>query len=373
MSGFAAGHASGEDWRECVNECLAELEWSPGSSLGFVYWTDQLTSYLPDILATLREYTGIADWVGTVAMGICGNSGVHVDEPALSVMIGEFPADSFRVFTPIKNSGMCDLDEATKDWIVARSSYLALVHADQHSRSLDQSINSLVNFMEGGFLIGGVGSARGRCPQVAGGVVQGGLSGVLFSENVAVSTRLSQGCSPIGPCRTVTSGRSNIILAIDNRPALEVFKEDIGEVLARDLRRVAGYIFAGFSVPGSDTGEYLVRNLVGVDQNSGALAVGEYVKPGDRMMFCRRDPQTAVDDMERMLKELTRSLNGQKPKGGIYISCLARGPNQFEPPDLEIILIRRYLGEFPLTGFFANGEISHDRLYAYTGVLTLFL
>ena len=74
-----------------------------------------------------------------------------------------------------------------------------------------------------------------------------------------------------------------------------------------------------------------------------------------------------------MLDDLAGALGGKKPKGGLYVSCLARGPNQFDPPDLELTLINKHLGDFPLAGFFANGEISHDRLYAYTGVLTLFI
>ena len=141
----------------------------------------------------------------------------------------------------------------------------------------------------------------------------------------------------------------------------------------RDLRRVAGYIFAGFQVQGSDTGEYLVRNLTGIDPESGAMAVGELVTPGDKLMFCRRDPQTAVQDMQRMLNDLGKMSDGRTVKAGVYVSCLARGPNQFDPPDLELTLIREQFGDIPVAGFFANGEISNDRLYGYTGVLTLFL
>ena len=157
----------------------------------------------------------------------------------------------------------------------------------------------------------------------------------------------------------------------------QIFEVGVGgerhQVLARDLRRVAGYIFAGFQVQGSDTGEYLVRNLTGIDPESGAMAVGELVTPGDKLMFCRRDPQTAVQDMQRMLNDLGKMSDGRTVRAGVYVSCLARGPNQFDPPDLELTLIREQFGDIPVAGFFANGEISNDRLYGYTGVLTLFL
>ena len=88
-------------------------------------------------------------------------------------------------------------------------------------------------------------------------------------------------------------------------------------------------------------------------------------------MFCRRDGRTAASDMQRMLEELDASTTGPA-KAALYYSCLARGPNLFGPNSEEVGMIRDALGDIPLVGFFANGEISHHRLYAYTGVLTLF-
>jgi small ligand-binding sensory domain FIST len=194
---------------------------------------------------------------------------------------------------------------------------------------------------------------------------------VLFRPDVGVSTRLTQGCTPIGPRHEITVAEQNVIVELDGRPALDVLREDIGEVLARDLNRAAGYIFAGFPVPASDTGTYLVRNLIGVDPANKLLAVGEYVEQGRSVMFCRRDAQSARADMVRMLRDLKRDLRAP-PRGGIYYSCLGRGASLFGTNSQELKLIEQELGEFPLVGFYANGEISHDRLYGYTGVLTLF-
>ena len=151
-----------------------------------------------------------------------------------------------------------------------------------------------------------------------------------------------------------------------------MFKEDIGDVLARDLNRTAGYIFAGLPVSGSDTGDYRVRNLMGIDANNGLIAIGERVQRGESVMFCRRDAQTAREDLVRMLHEIRRGLSGP-PRGGVYYSCVGRGISLFGPDSAELKLVRDLLGEFPLVGFYANGEISHQRLYGYTGVLTLFL
>jgi small ligand-binding sensory domain FIST len=151
-----------------------------------------------------------------------------------------------------------------------------------------------------------------------------------------------------------------------------VLKEDIGEQTTQELSRVGGTIFAGLPVPGSDTGDYIVRHLIGIDPANGLIAIGDMVKPGGQLLFCRRDRQTAREDMARMLKSIKQGLYGQ-PRGGLYFSCLGRGPGLFGEDDGELNMVREALGDFPLVGFFCNGEISHNRLYGYTGVLTLFV
>ena len=198
-----------------------------------------------------------------------------------------------------------------------------------------------------------------------------GISGLLLTPEVSVATALTQGCIPIGPVRRIDEARDNVVMAIDGRPALSVFYDDIGPDLARDPRALGGVIFAGLPVPGSDTGDYLVRNLLALDPRQGWIVLGAEVAPGEPIVFCRRDPDSARADLVRMLKQLSGRLTGP-PKAGIYVSCIARGVALFGEPGVETGLIRETLGDFPLIGFFANGEISRDRLYGHTGVLTLF-
>jgi len=189
---------------------------------------------------------------------------------------------------------------------------------------------------------------------------------------VAVVTRLTQGCSPLGPRRAITRCNGNQLIALDDRPALDVFYQDIGERLAGDPARLGSQVFAGLPVKGSDTGDYLVRNLTGIDTDKGWLGVGHSVIAGDRIQFCRRDHDAAVKDLKRMLADVKRR-SDSAPRAWLYYACVARGPNLFGSESEELRLIRDELGEFPLVGFFANGEISHDRLYGYTGVLALIL
>ncbi|WP_431861660.1 FIST signal transduction protein [Azospirillum sp.] len=374
---FHAASAAGPDWGQTVKACLDKLGDVRGCNLGFLYVTDSLAEQASSILNLLRGVTGIRDWVGTVGIGVLGGGEELFDQPAIAVMAARLPEESFRVF-PVVSGDLEPMRRVAGGWLDRNGATLGLVHADPRNADLADLMTQLGE-ATGAFLVGGLASSRGEYPQFSGPgrgsddpVGDGGVSGVLFGNGLEVATGLTQGCSPIGPMRTITAAEENLIIEIDGRPALEVFKEDIGELLARDLNRVAGYIFAGLPITGSDTADYLVRDIIAIDPRMGWLAVAERVEPGRRILFARRDRQSAVLDMERMLEKLRKRLSGP-PKGGVYVSCVARGPNFFGEGNQEVAMIQRALGEFPLVGFFANGEVSNARLYGYTGVLTLFL
>lgn len=368
MPSFRYGHAAGADWRRAAARCAEQLG-SGFGSLGFVYATDVLADDLGPILDLLKRSTGVEQWVGTVGMGVLATGREYFDQPAIAAMIGDFDPATFRILPGMRNSA----DIATASIrCEAGDGNFAVVHADPRNPEIAGLIAGLAAKVESGFLVGGLTSSRKLNPQVARDVTEGGLSGVVFTEDVAVATRLSQGCSPIGPKHTISECQRNIILAIDGRPALDVLREDLGERFGRDMNRIGGQIFVGLPIAGSDTGDYLVRNLLGIDPQSKLIAIGELVTQDQPVMFCRRDLDSAAEDMNRMLGSIKKGLFG-KPRGGVYYSCLARGPNLFGANSEELGLIRDALGEFPLVGFFGNGEISHNRLYGYTGVLTLFV
>jgi small ligand-binding sensory domain FIST len=364
---FRSAHARGTSWEGTARRCLMQLRQlrqltaaELPANLGFLYVTDHLARHVEDILALFRAQTGIVDWVGTVGIGVCATGVEYHDEPAIVAMLADLPAGSFRVFR--------DASELHSD---DRRAFLALVHADYRVPSLAQALDALALRTESGFLIGGLSSSRGRMWQLAGEVIENSLSGVALSSDLAVTTRVSQGCAPIGPIHTVTACDRNVIAQLNARPALDVFKEDIGELLAQDLDRIAGHVFAALPVPGSDTGDYVVRNLLGIDLQHKVIAVAEVFQPGARIMFCRRDATAAREDMRRMLRTMRQSLRGT-PRGALYVSCLGRGAATFGQDSTELSMIAEALGPVPLVGFFANGEICHDRLYTYTGVLTVF-
>jgi small ligand-binding sensory domain FIST len=287
-------------------------------------------------------------------------------------MLGHFPPDSFAVFTTITED-FEEFSRTHKSWCSDNEAMFAIVHGDPRNNYIANLVLQMSTRLGEGFLVGGLTSSRRKHFQIADGVIEGGLSGVLFSSEVNVFTRLTQGCSAIGPRHQVTESSNNIIIRIDDRPALDIFKEDIGKELANDLQRIAGYIFAALPIRGSDTGDYMVRNLIGIDPEHKLLAVGDLINPGMPIMFTRRDAKAAKENLVNMLNVIKKRLNGKQPKGGIYHSCVGRSENLFGKDSAELKIIAEVLGDFPLVGFFANGEIYHQRLYGYTGILTLFL
>ena len=363
--GFRCAHANGADWQECVARCSAGLG-KPAGRLGFAYFTDPLLPNAADILETLRELTGVQDWVGCVGTGIVATGVEYVGEPALALMIADLPADSYRIFS----GRLRGPQPGARTSAGAVAAQFAVVHGDPRTPDMAELIVDMASKVESGYLVGGLASAQGETVQIANEVLSGGLSGVVFASDVSIATRHTQGCAPLGGRHLVTECEDNILVALNGRPALDVFKEDIGEVLARDLRRAAQFMHVGFPVKGSDTGDYVVRNLVGIDPVHKLIGVGDMIEPGSGVLFCKRDPQTARDDLERILLELKREVPA--PRGALYFSCLGRGENMFGRRGAELELIRDSLGDVPLVGFFCNGEISHNRLYGYTGVLTLF-
>ena len=189
-------------------------------------------------------------------------------------------------------------------------------------------------------------ASRGPFHQIADRVTEAGLSGVLFAPEVPVAVGLTQGCSLIGAARTITEAADGVIAAIDGRPALEVFKEDIGELLAHNLRRVGGYIFAAFPISDSDTGDYLVRNLTGIDPGAGPDLGRRAGRGGPPHSVLPPRPRRRADRPPAYGADV-KARAGAAPKAALYFSCIARGPSLFGDESEELRLTRSGAGRDP--------------------------
>jgi small ligand-binding sensory domain FIST len=395
MPAFIVGHATHPDWRMALSLAAAQVDAQQAQragdgggplSLGFVYFTDAYAPQAEALYAALKErWPGVA-WVGSVGVGVAASGVEYFDEPALVLMLAALPAGRFEVFSGARPLARGD-------------AFSALVHADPGTPDLGELIAEMSDRTASGYLFGGLAASRSGTVTIADGVWQGGLSGVAFSADVPLVSRVTQGCQPIGPVRTVTAAERNIAVELDGRPALECLLADLGladfdnprEALPRLRSTLVGLSDADTPAMGRG-GQFgpdvRVRHLIGLDPGRQAVAVAEMLQPGMRLAFCTRDVAAARRDLVRICSEIREEVEApaelaahgaapeapaaQRIKGALYVSCAGRGGPHFGGPSAELKIVQHALGEVPLVGFFAGGEIARQHLYGYTGVLTVF-
>ncbi|OIN90476.1 MAG: hypothetical protein AUJ20_14425 [Comamonadaceae bacterium CG1_02_60_18] len=414
---FPYAHATHPQWGMAANLALAQLRaqmalhgYAANPTLALLYITDHYAPQAQEILAHLSaELPTVTDWAGTVGVAIASNNVEYVDEPALAIMLCELPSDQYRVFSGVAPLGL------------AFAAHSALVHADARTAELTDLLDELAQRTESGYLFGGLASSRGAALQfavagdgtvkgqgAASGVFSGGLSGVAFGPGVHLVSRVTQGAQPLGKTHRVTSASRNVVLALDGQPALAVLLRELGVSLdepreaLQAIRETLAGLTESVAADGpamAHTGNFgpdvLVRHIIGLDPARNGVALASLVTEGMTLAFCQRHVQAARADLMRICAEIREELEPQEQAletataladagaeaaphpargiaGAVYVSCAGRGGAHFGGPSAELQIIRRALGDVPLVGFFAGGEIARNHLYGYTGVLTVF-
>lgn len=415
MKLFPCAHATHPQWQMAAALVLTQLRAemalngnAPLPTLALLYITDHYAPHADEILEYMgAELPWVTDWSGTVGIGILSNNVEYFDEPALTVMLLDLPADQYRVFSGISPLGL------------GFEAHTALVHADGETPDLGDLVEEMALRTDAHYLFGGLSSSRTRSVQfavaadgnisghgAASGVLSGGLSGVAFGPGVAVVSRVTQGCKPVSKARTVTAADRNVVLTLDGEPALDVMLQDLGITLEKpqEALETVRSTLVGLSREGDasvhQTGNFgndvTVRHIVGLDPGRRAIAVGDLVTEGMQLAFCQRNLQAARADLTRICSEIREELEPEEMSlqtaaalldsqadevphparriaGAVYVSCTGRGGPHFGGPSAEMQWLRRALGDVPLVGFFAGGEIAFNHLYGYTGVLTVFV
>ena len=212
-------------------------------------------------------------------------------------------------------------------------------------------------------------------------VASGAVSGLLLDGEFSYKVDITQGCQLIGPPCVITKANKNIITELDGQVPFEVLKKRIPNGLLQDPMDVLRLLYVAFP-PDSDQGDiknsdYLVRNLIGLDQKSGYVAVPQNVKEGQIVGFTLRNPEMARQDLKQMLDRISSSQNPENPfKFGLYFNCCARGSSLYGHQGIDTAYMSSALGDIPFIGFFGNSEFApiqdKNHLFTYTGVLVLF-
>lgn len=429
MKLFPYGHATHPQWPMAAGLVLAQLRahralpgYASAPTLGLLYITDHYAKDAQDILDHLSaELPDITDWSGTVGVGIASNNVEYFDEPALAVMLCELPHDQYRVF-----SGVSPLPPASSGRFKAHT---ALVHADAGTPDVAELIDEMAQRTDSGYVFGGLASSRTDTVQfalsghgnvkgqgAASGVFHGGLSGVAFARDasgaMALMSRVTQGCQPVSASHEITACDGNVVTGLDGQPALDVMLADLKVSLEQPREALAKVrtTLVGLSRPEDRLGDanpsglrhagqfgadVMVRHIIGLDPARRGIAIADTPDVGMQLAFCERNAQAARADLIRICAEIREELEpeemtlqvasalnapeaesaphaARRIAGAVYVSCSGRGGPHFGAPSAELQIVRRALGDVPLVGFFAGGEIARHQLYGYTGVLTVF-
>jgi small ligand-binding sensory domain FIST len=424
MRMFPSAHATHPQWQLASALVLAQIRgqleqptYAQAPTLGLLYITDHYAGAAADILEYLSaELPFVTDWSGTVGVAIASNNVEYYDEPALALMLLEIPGDQYRVFSGVAPLGL------------GFHAHTALVHADPRTLELTELIEEMALRTDSGYVFGGLSSSRSQTVQFAvtgdgnisghghaSGVFSGGLSGVAFAADVGVVSRVTQGCKPLGADYLVTEVDRNVVLSLNGEPALDVMLRELGVSLDRPQEALSAVrqTLVGLERPkshvghdallggvalqktGSFGGDVVVRHIVGLDPARRGIALSDWVEANSQATFCQRNMQSAKADLIRVCAEIREELEplelpmetamamagssaesslhpARRIAGAIYISCSGRGGPHFGAPSAELHIVRKALGDVPLVGFFAAGEIAFNRVYGYTGVLTVF-
>lgn len=355
----SSAYAQSNDWRLALEHAIHRLQRIEGANLGFVYISDRFVANCDAILERLRAATPVHHWIGASGIGVLGSEQAELDAPSISLMLCRLPKDSFHVF-----SGRAPLSREF-------TAYGAIVHGDPATPDMSELVRDMAGKVRANGISGGLASGRQQPIQIADTVLSGGMSGVAFDERIRLLTGVSQGCLPLPGGWRVTDADEHVITELDGRPALQVLREAAGPALGADLRRATRNLRVGLTNAEQDKRMFSVRNIVSIDLRRGHLTINDQVTEGQHLVFVRQDAQSASDDFRQMLQNLQQACP-EPPVCGIYVSGCERGGVLFERDDSEVAMIAEVFDNLPLAGFFAAGEIAGDRLYGFTGMLTLF-
>jgi small ligand-binding sensory domain FIST len=373
--------------RQWAEGLRAQLR-APQVSLGLVFMTPRYFPYAKQVLEILRVHARIPLLAGCSSTSLVAGAEELEDNPGLVLALYSMPGakltgtyftqaqveeaeghDYWHSITTVKPS-------QTNGWLT----FIDPFHLDSEAwlRSWNESYPGSPVY---GGLSSGIFADQATQIYLNGEVYEEGGVAICVGGEVKLAGVISQGCTPIGDTWTLTRVEQNMIHKIANRPAYEVLSETVNEMSSDEQKKVRGNLFIGLVVneylEEFHRGDFLVRNLLGGDPQTGVLAVGAMPRAGQTMQFQRRDAEAASEDMSELLTRTQTELGGATVYGGCLCCCNGRGRHLFGMSGHDAQMVQKQFGGIGLSGFFCNGEIGpvgqKNFLHGYTASLALFV
>ena len=353
---------SGPDWESATDAVLAALEDAPTPDLGLVFIDSRFGEHYSDVLARLRKRTGVANLVGASGEAVIGPGVEAQVEPAVSFLGVSLPGLEATTIPMPANTPI----EPALERVAAAGARAWLIFADPFSVDSETLVKAIEARAPDQPLLGGLASShdmRGGAAVFAGGKVQaGGAVLVGLKGDFNLHSIVAQGAEPIGQPWTVTACEGNVVRELGSRPALEVLQNTLASLDADTRARAQRNLLVGLAMDEyrhqHGRGDFLIRNIMGGDRESGAISVNAVPRVGQTFQFQFRDAGAADDDLRAHLQILKqRLLPGETVVGAVMCACNGRGQGLFGLPNHDAQALADALGPVPMAGIFASGEI----------------
>ncbi|MDA0735323.1 MAG: FIST C-terminal domain-containing protein [Chloroflexi bacterium] len=372
---------------ECIGSINRQLDGAT-ANLAVVFASFHYQEQFEDIPGLIREQLDSPLVLGCSGGGIIGN-GLEVEQqPALSITVASLPNVTLKAFR-LEGDSLPDLDAGPQNWedlvqVVKSDEPQFILLADPYSFPVQNLILGLDFAFEQSAKIGGLASGAQQAGQNAlfldDKVFRSGAVGVAMSGNVVVDTVVAQGCRPIGKPMRITQSQRNLLGGLDGRPPVEVLRELFDGLNERDRGLMRTSLFLGVVmdefIDEPKQGDFLIRNVMGMDDRAGVLAIGETLKEGQLVQFHLRDAETSTEDLVAVLDRYAGENRENQARGALLFSCLGRGQYLYGKPNHDTAIFQDKLGSVPLGGFFCNGEIGPVSgttfLHGYTSSFGIF-
>lgn len=324
--------------------------------------------------------------LGASAAGVIGDGREVEARPGVSLAAAVLPDVRLRSFS-IQDEDLPDLDDSPRAWeslvgVRAAEDPQFLLLADPFSIHLDNFLLGLDYAFPRSSKVGGVASGASEPGRNALYLdhlcLRSGLIGVAMTGNVRMDAVVAQGCRPIGKPLHITDCKENALLSVNGQPPVDVLQELFKSLSDRDRQLMKQALFLGIAMNSAEEkprpGDFLIRNIVGIDNEKGTLAIGAPLRTGQTVQFHLRDSRSSVDDLRVVFERAGPARQGAR--GALLFSCVGRGQALYGHPHHDSRFFQESVGPVPLGGFFCNGEIGPvsgtTYLHGYTSCFGLF-
>lgn len=371
---------------DCCQKLSQDLEGrKPDLLVAFI--SPHFINYYEDLPKAVQAKLQAKTLIGCSAGGLIGNGQEVEQMPAIALTGASLPGVDIKAFH-VENEQLPDLDDPQSKWeelvgIKPDKDPSFVLLPDPFSFRIDAFVQGLDYAYPQATKIGGLASGANEPGDNAlyldDKAYRSGMVGVALSGNIVVKTVVAQGCRPIGKPMRVTRCHKNLLYEIDGNPAVIALHDLLEKLSPQDQELAHNSLFVGLVMDEfkdkHKPGDFLIRNILGIEPNSGALVIGEQLHNERTLQFQLRDAATSADDLRAMLKQY-RDEHPDKACGALLFSCLGRGKYLYGQANHDSNCFREYLGEIPLGGFFCNGEIGQvggrTFLHGYTSSFGIF-